>query len=413
MKREIVNFSKKISEGCKKVDCNMIMDLIYGIQSSKNVLLSNIARELKEPIKLDNTVERLGIRLNAFKNEKTVKENYYNFVRPYLPTNADDRKAVFDDSDITKPSGKKFEDLDLVKDASDPKGTIKPGYHVANATVQGKNEKQPFWVYSKIYSTKSSDFESQNKETYKSIDAVHELFNYERFTGIFDRGYDDKKLFRYLNRKGIDFIIRMDSTRKMLFKGKKKNVMEVAKSRKGKICMNVMREDGCHQNIIISYTKANLMDGAKEEFTIIFVYGFKEEEPMILITNKMIKDKNDVIKVVRSYIERWKIEEVHRVIKEEYNYEDMRMLTLKSLNNFNTIFMMMTGFVTSKIEDMDTSLLSIKIIERSQSYRDKCVVWLSQFARGIKEILRYAHTGIIEFKRKRKQELYKQLSFQF
>ena len=412
LKREIVNFSNLMSMGCKKVERNMILDIIYGIESSKNVLISNIARELKEDIKLDNTVERICIRLNKFDNNIVLRNNYYSYLRTYLPTQEEDRKAVFDDSDIAKICGKKFENLDMVRDASDPKERIVPGYHVCNATVQGLNEKQPFWVYSKIYSTKSKEFKSMNDETHKSIEAVYELYEHQRFTGIFDSGYDDKKLFRYLNKKGIDFIIRMDGSRNMLFKGKSKNVMEVANGRKGKICMNVMREDGNHQNLLISYTRANLTDGKKEEFTLIFVYGLGKE-PMILITNKIIKDKYDVIKIARSYIERWKIEEVHRVIKDEYNYEDMRMRTLKSLNNFNQIFMMMTGFITSKIETMDSNLLSIKIIVRSSSYRTRCVVWLSQFARGIKEILRYAQVGIKEFKRRRKVESTKQLAFKF
>ncbi len=50
-------------------------------------------------------------------------------------------------------------------------------------------------------------------------------------------------------------------------------------------------------------------------------------------------------------------------------------------------------------DKIDKKLLTIKIIERSQSLRNKVVVWLSQMARGIKEILSYCHTGIKEWQK--------------
>lgn len=50
------------------------------------------------------------------------------------------------------------------------------------------------------------------------------------------------------------------------------------------------------------------------------------------------------------------------------------------------------GHMVKLIEEMDSKLLSIKIIERSKSLRNKIIVWLSKFARGIREILSFAHT---------------------
>ena len=67
---------------------------------------------------------------------------------------------------------KKFEDLDDVIDGSDPKKTLKPGYHVCNACIISKKEKQPIEVYSKIYSTISKEFVSTNSYTKESIEEV-------------------------------------------------------------------------------------------------------------------------------------------------------------------------------------------------------------------------------------------------
>jgi len=35
---------------------------------------------------------------------------------------------------------------------------VKPGYHICEAIMLTKNEKQPVSIYSEIYSTKSKDF---------------------------------------------------------------------------------------------------------------------------------------------------------------------------------------------------------------------------------------------------------------
>lgn len=60
-------------------------------------------------------------------------------------------------------------------------------------------------------------------------------------------------------------------------------------------------------------------------------------------------------------------------------------------------------------DKIDKKLLTIKIIKRSQSLRNKVVVWLSQMARGIKEILSYCHTGIKGWQKIEEREKIKQL----
>lgn len=79
MKREIVNFSKKVSKGLKKSKEKFIQDIEYGISSSGSCLISNIARSLNENIKIKNTIE------DIYEKEPV---------------------ALFDDSDISKLYGK-------------------------------------------------------------------------------------------------------------------------------------------------------------------------------------------------------------------------------------------------------------------------------------------------------------------
>ena len=115
---------------------------------------------------------------------------------------------------------------------------------------------------------------------------------------------------------------------------------------------------------------------------------------MKLLTNIKIENKEDVIKIVRLYLSRWRIEEHFRGKKQEYDFENMRIRTLKSMNNINMLLTIHLGHIAILADKIDSKLLTIKIIYASKSLRNKAVVWLSQIARGMKEILKYAHEGI-------------------
>ena len=392
MKREINNFSQKMSKGLNKSTSKFVLDMQYGLAKGGSCLISEIARALNEDIKLGYTIERLCDNLvNLYPEEKEqIWKNYLNEVKRNI--DKENAVALFDDSDINKEYSKKLEDLDQVIDGSSPDKKIVNGYHVCEATMLTKKEKQPISVYSKIYSCKSKDFKSKNNYTMESIKAVENLVC-DNFTGIFDRGYDDNKIINYMSKGKRKFVVRLDDNRTLLFKGKKKSVEEVAKARKGKITMKLLFDDNEETEVMLSYTKAVLPNN-KKEYVLVIVYGLSEEHPMKLLTNIEIKEKEDVIKVVRLYLSRWKIEEHFRGKKQEYDFENMRVRTIESMNNLNMLLTIHIGHIAIIADKVNKNLLTIKIIYASKSLRGKAIVWLSQIARGIKNILAYAHEGI-------------------
>lgn len=400
-KREIVSFSEKISNGLNKPLSKFLMDMQYGLAKSTSCLLSEIARSLDENIKLGYTIERLCDNLaNLYEDEaEIIWNNYLEEVKKNI--HESENIVLFDDSDINKESSRKLEDLDRVMDASSPDKRIVNGYHVCEATVLTRNESQPVSIYSKIYSCKSDNFESKNSYTLESIKAAERVCG-EYFTGVFDRGYDDNKIFQYMTKNNHKFVVRLDDERTLLFKDKKKSVKEVSESRKGKILYKALF-DNEEYNLTLSYTKATLPCN-KREYTLVIVYGLSDKHPMKLLTNIEIKDKEDVIKVARLYFSRWRIEEHFRGKKQEYDFENMRVRTLKSMNNLNMLLTIHLGHIAMLADKINKNLLCIKILYASKSLKNKAIVWLSQIAKGIKNILKYAHTGIKEWQDIEKSE---------
>ena len=406
MKREIVKFSEKISKCVNKSTSKFVIDMQYGISKSGSVLLSEISRSLNEDIKLKYTIERLSNNLMTLTKEESnkIKENYIEEIKDLFP---EEPIAIFDDSDIAKPYGKKFEDLDEVIDASSLKKEIVSGYHVCEAVILTDKEKQPISVYSEIYSCKSHSFISKNYYTNESIQKVKEVLG-RKCNMIFDRGYDDNKIIDMIDKNEDYFVIRMQDRRIFLFKGKKKKCYEEAMKRKGKVKMKLLFDDNEEYEVSISHTKVTLPYN-KKDYELVIVYGLSEERPMILLTNRTIHSKEDLIKVVRLYFSRWRIEEYFRAKKQEYDFENMRVRTIESMNNLNLMLTIHLGHIGKLAESIDKKLLTYKIIERSKSIRNKIIVWISQIARGTKEILALAHTGIKEYKKIEKREKHRQL----
>ena len=372
-----------------KTVTKFIIDMQYGLSRGKSCLISEIARSLEEKIDLKNTIERLCDNLVGMKEQeiKQIEKNYQNEIKEYF---GNEPIAIFDDSDIAKRYGKKFEDLDDIIDASSEKKEVVKGYHVCEATILGEKEKQPFSVYSKIYSCKSEGFVSMNRYTMESIQTVINVLN-RKCNMIFDRGYDDNKIIEYVDQSNNYFVIRMNDKRNFLFKGRKKNAYQEAIKRKGKIRMTIWFEEEKYE-VSVSHTKVTLPYN-KKDYELVIVYGLSEERPLILLTNRSIHSKEDVIKVVRLYFYRWRVEEYFRSKKQEYDFENMRVRSLKAMNCLNLMLMIHMGHLSMLIEDMDKKLLTIKIINRSKSLKNKVLVWFYQVARGHKRNIKLCQKG--------------------
>lgn len=315
MKRNILNFSNKISYGTRKPIIKLTQDIMYGISRSKSCLLSDIARDLKEEVKVANTIDRLSNRLSYIDSDEKEKiiDNYYEEIIKYLP---EEHVVVLnDDTDINKEYSKKIEDLCVVRDASSQTEKYVNGYHVCEYVALTEKEKSPISLYSKIYSTISNDFKSENDETIKGEDKVKEILNKYNKKPIFirDRGYDANEFFKKDINEDNKFVTRLKENRHLLFKGKKRLVEEVARSRKGKISTKLMYR-GENKECSISYTRVQLPVCNEKDINLVTIHGLSEEGTMMLLTN----NKETAEYIARLYFLRWRIEEYFN-LKKEYN----------------------------------------------------------------------------------------------
>ena len=92
--------------------------------------------------------------------------------------------------------------------------------------------------------------------------------------------------------------------------------------RKGKVKLKLFYRGKEHE-AYISHVKVQLT-AAQRSVYLVLVYGITEH-PMMLVTNKAISNKDDVIKIARLYFSRWRIEEYFRDKKQIFDFENFRV----------------------------------------------------------------------------------------
>ena len=401
MKRDIINFSKKICEGASKPESKFTMDMIYGISKSKDILLSSIAGALDEDTKKAYTIDRLSDNLSNDLSS-SIDENYCNLAMDSLGENP---VFLIDDSDIIKPLGEKFEDLGIVRDGSSRNKSYEKGYHHTEIVGLTQNKKQPISLFSKIHSSTQKDFVSANDITFEGIDKIVNMLNQRKQKGIFvnDRGYDNNLIFNHYFEKQQYFIIRLKENRKVYCNHRWHKITAIRDSHKGKIKMNLLFQ-GEEKECSVSVIKVQIT-AKKKWINLVLVYGLGET-PMMLASNIPIKSKEDVIKIARCYLDRWRIEEYFKFKKQEYNFENFRVRTLKSINNLNKMLTYAIGLIALLSEKIGKREFVNKIIKESKSLKDNVYLWFYQLARGIYNILSKAKCGIRDWQNIRKTKQY-------
>jgi hypothetical protein len=391
IKSQITLFSHKISIGFKKPLRKFMVQMLYGIQASKDVKLSNIARSLNEEIALVKTENRLS--RNIGRRDLTEQINRRMIMEGAKRINEDTVIAV-DISDIDKPYAKKMEYLALVRDGST--GEVKSeGYwliDVLGADVEGE-ELIPF--YGELYSQESEDFKSENGQILNAIDRVTEGTGKKGIWAI-DRGGDRSILLKELLGRGLRFVVRLVGDRDFILReGEKKNALKIAW---GCHCphqreMTILK-DGETKKRMISVGRIKVKLPFYPQWLFLVVKGFGEK-PLMLLTNVKVESLG-VMRVLEIYLTRWKCEEGYRFIKQAYNLEDIRVLSYTALRNMVVLVQAVFYFVSVELgKKLKLNILLKKIFEKAKRFFEIPEFKQYAIADGIYKILFASKTRII------------------
>lgn len=393
MKRDITKFVENIGRGLNKVEFKFIFNMIYGIITNQSCHLSKIGRALNEKILLKKTIERLSNNLINFQSSKKLQENYINIIK-----NEIDDKTIFiiDNSDITKPSSVALESICEVRDGST--GKIGQGYMTLGIAALTEKHKMPIPIYERVYSSEEEGFVSENEETLKGLKFISENFGKIGIRAL-DRGYDTLLHYGYFIKQKEKFIIRCKRTRDIIHKGKVGNILDVAQQYKGKYSMEFKTKNNKIIQCKITVIEVSLPKYPNTKLNLVIIYGFSKI-PMMLLTNIDSDYKRLCATVTKIYLMRWKIEEYYGFKKQQFEYEDFRIRSLKAIRLLTIIVMIIVGYIAMLTEKCESSKFVAEIITASKRIygikkkNGRLKFLFYSIADGLHNVLQKATSGI-------------------
>ena len=366
LKAQLTRFSSELTVGLSKPLRNFVGEILFGMQASQDVKLSNIARSLQEDIPLLKTEDRLSRNLQAEELETHLRQGLLRLGSRRVETNT---VLCLDLSDVRKEYARKMEFLDQVWDGS--AGEVHPGYwlcSVIGAEVHG-SELTP--LYQQLFSVRAQDFVSENDELLSAID---QLCAQTRGRGIWamDRGGDRRKLLEPLLERRERFVIRSTGQRLVLDRQRHRVTIHHLSARcrlryQAKI---IKIENGQEKVYSLRYGAEPLhLPGRQEPLLLVVVAGFGQE-PLLLLTNLGgVRDSQSLWWIAQIYLTRWKIEETFRFVKQSYNLEDIRVLRYQRLKNLVLLMTAAAYFATAFLgQKLKLKILCEKLLIISQRF---------------------------------------------
>ncbi|MGH7868305.1 MAG: transposase [Candidatus Dormibacteraceae bacterium] len=389
LKAQLTKFSCELCAGLSKPLGGFVSQMLFGIQSSQDVKLSNIGRCLKEDISLIRTEKRLSRNLKKAELEKELTQQLVRMGSPRIQPHT---VLALDLSDIRKEYAQKMEHLAIVRDGST--GELHQGYWLCDVTAAEVNGSEIVPLYQKLFSVEAQEFTSENTEVLAAVDLIR---TYSQGRGIWtmDRGGDRKRLLEPLLDRGEHFVIRSTGKRTVIDRRNLQgSVAEVAGRCRLRHQARILKiQDGKEKTYELRYGAEPIhLSGRPEQLWLVVVAGFGEA-PLMLLTDLPIaaKDSQSLWWIVQIYLTRWKIEETFRCIKQSYNLEDIRVMKYQRLKNLVILVTAAAYFAATYLgQQMKLRILCEKLLIISQRFFGIPPFRFYALADGIRRILSQA-----------------------
>lgn len=361
LRERIGRFSGDVCAGLGVVAQRFVAEMIYGIQASESVVLTEIARTLQEPIALRKTHWRLSRNLQRKAIEGVVQDN---ILRMAAPREGRDTLLIIDPSDVAKKYAQKMQYLATVRDGS--AHDLAQGYwtlHVMG-TELGTETLVP--LYQRLYSADAPDFVSENAEILRAVDAVRAHAR-DRGLWVMDRGGDRINLFGPLLERKARFVFRLVGNRNAVVQGHTMLASAAADTVRRRHATSIVRiVEGREVRYTLRFgLRAVKLPDHEETLYLLVVDGLGEEPLLLLTTEDPGIGFKRQWRLIRAYLRRWAIEETIRYVKNAYGLENVRVLNYQGLQNLMPLLLAVMFFCAC-ILDHDARLrVMAQYVERA------------------------------------------------
>jgi len=333
VREQIIKFSGELSSGWPKVARRFLAEVIYGIQARQSVHLTEIARALGEKIPIKKTQYRLCRQLGR---EDLGRKVLNGLSRMGAQSARKKTLLIMDISDIRKKYARRMEHLARVRDGSEK--SLANGYWTISILGAEVEKSLLVPLYGSLYSQRSPDFRSENREILRAINRVSEATE-KKGVWVLDRGGDRDDIFNHLLKNKLSLLVRLKRTRDLIYKGREHPVLELAMTCPLPYAERIVKQEKGKETIYDLQFGARpvKLPGRSEPLTLVVVRGFGQEPMMLLTDLRVTRSRKSLWEILQSYLTRWRIEETIRFMKQSYQVEDIRLLTYHRLQTMMAI----------------------------------------------------------------------------
>lgn len=392
LRAQLEGFSGKLACGLPKPLRKFIFHVLYGLMARRSVLLSEISRALEERIALHKTVTRLSHHLASPFLQRGLEDA---LLREAATQIGKDTLIVLDPSEIVKPYAEKMEGLCRVRDGSrsDANETVMgDGFWLLQAlsVEKGGDNLRPLML--RAWSSEGDPEFSENKEI---INVAETIMTATQGHGILvvDRGGDRKTLIEPFLKEPYLFLIRQRGDRHLLFNRKYRSVLDIAASCPVTERQDIVRKAKNGQEEIVTLKYGCRQVGwpglENKELWLVVLKGWSNK-PLMLLTNRpMTRSKRDLRFIVDAYLTRWRVEDTIRFIKQSYQLEDVRVMTMRRLKNLLALVNAAAYFTIAVLgTKIKLRILRKHIARAAKTLFESPKLFFYELSRGISEACR-------------------------
>jgi hypothetical protein len=357
IQKRISDFEQFLSKGdLKRPEVKFTGAILAAMLKRHHVHLTVLSRSLEEEIAPKKTWERLSRHVSKYGlHEKLIDSN----IKKNAAKIRKMRYCVIDVSDIQKSEAEDMEGLSRVRDGSkkcsDRRAVIGNGYHWLNGVMADGGE--ILSVYSELYSLdrEGKEHTSENSKILGITDRIHELHKKAIF--VIDRGGDRSKLLKSLLDEDKEFVIRGDDKRSLQLhadSGKKTNIEEIARKTKTPYSFKSER------NGKVFYVGIRRIYFGEKSLWLVVSRRRREKNALSWYLTNIPGSRKTVMKTaMEAYGERWRVEEYHRQIKQDYKLEKICLRKYSAIKNMCAIVMLAASFCERLPKNLVIKLLML------------------------------------------------------
>lgn len=383
--RQLSRLTSSASRHLTKPQQRALYDWSYGIVASGSPLISEAMRVLAEPIAPKKSIERLGRHLE---NPRVAEAARNAILKDAVRQMKGDFIIAVDPTDMAKPHARAMPHLGRVRDGST--GEIVQGYPALASVLAWPGEKRWLPLGMRLYSHeagKRSEW-SENLVILSEIERIMAATG-GRGTIVIDRGGDRSTLMTPMLKKGTHFVIRQLGNRHILWGGEKLLLTEVAAQVKCRT--KVVEEDprAKETRVVRLGSTTVYLPGHPDIPLTLTVCRTEKHKPMMLLSTHTGWGRKHVLRIFSMYRARWRVEEAIFFMKQELQWERIRVLKWERMKALSDLVCFAAYFLASRLARGLGETLVLRVLvavyRPIYSRKEGCALWAA--TKGLQKLL--------------------------